>query len=110
MLTPSSLPAGERKLYSSLRQILGTPGVLRGNLVLSRRTCGKPSCHCHQGRQKGHPSLYLGISLEGKRRMIYVPPAWEDRVREWVDRHAQVREVLERLSLACLKRLQSRES
>lgn len=41
--------------------------------------------------------------------MIYVPPAWEERVREWVDRYAQVREVLEQLSLACLKRLQSRE-
>lgn len=110
MLTSSSLPAGERKLYSSLREILGHPGVLRGNLVLSRPQCGKPSCHCHRGRKKGHPSLYLGISLEGKRRMIYVPAAWEDRVREWVDRYGQIREVLEQLSLACLKRVESRES
>jgi len=109
MLTPSSLPAWERDLYSRLRQILNRPGVMRGNPVLSRRTCGKPSCGCHGGPRKGHPSLYLGISLKGKHHMVYVPPEWRDRVREWVDRYAQVREVLERLSLACLKRLKSRE-
>jgi hypothetical protein len=109
MLNRSSLAPGERKLYSSLREILAHPGILRGNLVLSRRKCGKTTCHCYRGPQKGHPSLYLGISLEGKRRMIYVPPAWEERIRDWVDRYAQVREVLEKLSLACLKRLESRE-
>jgi hypothetical protein len=109
MLTPASLPSEERRLYSALRQSLGRPGLLRGNLVSSRPQCGKPSCHCHKGRRKGHPALYLGVSLEGKQRMIYVPPAWQDRVREWVDRYSQVRDVLEQLSLACLKRLQSRE-
>jgi hypothetical protein len=110
MLTPASLPPGERQLYSLLRQILDHPGVLRGNLVSSRPECGKPSCHCHRGRQKGHPSLYLGLSLKGKRRMIYIPPDWEPQVRDWVDRYAQVRELLEQLSLACLKRLESRKA
>jgi hypothetical protein len=41
--------------------------------------------------------------------MIYVPAAWEDRVREWVDRYEQIRKALETLSLACLQRLRSRE-
>lgn len=109
MLTPSSLPPGERELYSKIRQVLGRPGILRGNLVVTRPTCGKASCRCRRRRPKGHPALYLGISVDGKRRMIYVPAAWEERVREWVDRYAHIRGLLERLCQACMKRLQGRK-
>jgi hypothetical protein len=50
------------------------------------------------------------VSFDGKQRMVCVPWAWKDRVREWVDRHGQVREILERLSKVYLKRLESREA
>jgi hypothetical protein len=53
-------------------------------------------------------ALYVAVSLQGKRRMLYVPQSWEDRVREWVDRFGQVRAVLEQLSLACIRRLKGR--
>lgn len=105
----SNLPARERALYSKLHQILTRPGLLRGNLVDSRRTCGKAACRCHQQRSHRHRSLYLGLKLKGKQHMVYVPKDWEDRVREWVDRHREIREALEKLSLGCLQRLRSRE-
>ena len=108
MLTPSSLSPIERRLYSQLRKVLVRPGLLRGNLVNTRRTCGKPSCRCWKGPRYRHRSLYLGLSLNGKARMIYVPSDWEEVVRDWSDRYAQIRDLLEQLSLACLKRLQSR--
>jgi len=41
--------------------------------------------------------------------MIYIPREWEAEVREWVERHAHVRELLEHLSSACLQRLKSRQ-
>ena len=109
MLSPQSLPPTERQLYSKLRQILTHPGLLRGGLSEMRRTCGNKSCHCVKGGRHKHRSLYLATSLKGKSRLIYIPAAWEERVREWVSRHSQVRDVLEQLSLACLRRLQARE-
>jgi hypothetical protein len=109
MLPRPSLSAQERKLYSALRSLLGHPGLLRGNLVVMRRKCGKASCHCAQDPDQRHASLYLSVSHEGKRRMVYIPSSWEERVREWVDRYAQIRDALGELSQACLQRLESRE-
>jgi len=105
----SSLSAKERALYSKLRQLLHEPGLLRGNLVEMRRRCGKPTCGCKDDPARRHRSLYLGLSLDGRRRMIYIPADWEDRVRKWVDRHSKAQERLEQISLMCLKRLQRRE-
>jgi hypothetical protein len=109
MLHPQSLPTAERDLYSKLRQVLTQPGLLRGNLVVLRRTCGKPTCRCNKDKANRHSSLYLSLSSEGKRRMVYIPPDWEPEVRDWVDRYKEVREVLEKLSTACLHRLEKRE-
>ena len=103
------LSATERALYSRLRQLLGTPGLLRGNLVEMRRSCGKAACRCRTDPAGRHRSLYLGLSLNGKRRMIYIPPGWEAEVRQWAARYARVRELLEQISVKCLERLQRRE-
>lgn len=109
MLHPQSLPAPERDLYSRLRQILTQPGLLRGNLVVSQRTCGKPTCRCYKDKANRHRSLYLSLSSGGKHRRVYIPPQWEPEVRDWTDRYKQVRGVLEKLSAACLLRLEKRE-
>ena len=109
MISPQSLPAPERELYSRLRHVLTQPGLLRGNLVVLQRSCGKPTCRCSKDKASRHRSLYLSLSSVGKRRMVYIPPDWEAEVRDWVDRYKQVRGVLERLSAACLLRLEKRE-
>ncbi len=109
MLPRTSLSAQERRLYSSLHSLLQQPGLLRGNLVEANRRCGKEACQCSSDPARRHRALYLGISAKGKRRMVYIPSVWEERVREWVDRYGQLREALEQLSAAFLKRLESRE-
>jgi hypothetical protein len=38
-----------------------------------------------------------------------VPKAWQERVRDWIQRHHQVREFLERLSEMYWRRLEQRE-
>jgi hypothetical protein len=109
MLSRSSLPAQERRLSSALKGLLDQPGLLRGNLVVMRRKCGKAACRCAQDADQRHASLYLSMSHEGKRRMVYIPADWEDRVRQWVGRYDQVHDALGKLSQACLKRLERRE-
>lgn len=109
MLAPVQLPPAERALYSRLRQLLTRPGLLRGSLVTMRRTCGGKNCRCLKGKAYRHRSLYLGLRLRGKTRMVYIPAEWEDRVRDWTGRYAEAREMLERLSMSCLERLRQRE-
>ena len=105
----ASLSAKERALYSKLRRLLNEPGLVRGNLVEMKRSCGKQSCKCQSEAQAKHRSLYLGVSIDGKHRMIYIPSAWEDRVREWTSRHSQLRDLLEQVSLESIHRIQNRK-
>jgi hypothetical protein len=109
MSSRSQLPDSERLLYSKLRKLLSQPGLLRGNLVHMSRTCGKKTCRCHTDPDSKHVSLYLGVSIDGKHKMIYVPADWEQRVREWVERYSQARSLLQEISSANLKRLQNRK-
>jgi hypothetical protein len=110
MLSRQALTPQERQLYSKLRLLLNEPpGVLRGNLVETRQKCGKKRCRCATDSSYAHRVLFLGISLDGKRRMLYIPVAWEVRVRQWVQRHSQIRDALEQLSRAFLSRLQDRK-
>ena len=102
-------PAKERALYSELRRVLSQPGLLRGNLVEMRRHCGKAGCVCQRDVARRHRSLYLAVSLEGKRRMRYIPPAWEERVRQWTARYGEVRRVLEQIARQRLEQVARRE-
>lgn len=99
----------EREAYSRLRQLLTSPGLLRGSLVESHRSCGKPTCRCQQNPKYRHRTLQLGLRLQGKQTMVYVPADWEPAVREWVDRYHELQEAVERVSLCFLKRLRDRE-
>lgn len=109
MLPRTALPKEQRSLYSKLRRLLKEPGLLRGNLVEMRRRCGKKSCRCEGDPEARHRSLYLGLSLNGKHRMLYIPAEWEPQVREWVGRYSEVRELLEKISLGFLDRIQKRK-
>ena len=60
------------------------PGdALPGSLALSRRRCGKPSCHCAGG--EGHPMWTLTFMANGKKRVESIPAEWVDVVRPRVE-------------------------
>jgi hypothetical protein len=109
MLPRTALPPKHRALYSRLRLLLKQPGLLRGNLVEMHRRCGKKSCRCAGDPSSRHRSLYVGLSLNGKHRTLYIPAEWEATVREWVARYSEVREVLEKISLGFLDRIEKRK-
>ncbi|MFQ6094339.1 MAG: DUF6788 family protein [bacterium] len=101
------LPAQERKLRSRLIQLLRSGGVVRGNLVTMRNTCGKPNCRCQRGQR--HESLYLAQSRKGKHHMQYVPRSWHLRIRAWAGRYQQIQKALESLSEQYWQKLEDKE-
>jgi hypothetical protein len=109
MLPRTALSGAQRAQYSRLRTLLREPGLIRGTLVEMRRTCGKPSCRCRTQPAARHRALYLGLSLNGKHRTVYIPAEWETRVREWVSRYSEVRQLLEQIALGFLRQLEERE-
>jgi hypothetical protein len=78
------------------RALLLENGVLRGNVSVRWRVCGKSGCRCTQGER--HRAMYVVYRRENRTTQIYVPKEWEPRVRQWAERYGEVRELLEKLS------------
>ena len=93
----------ERDARSRAVQQVSSNPLLRGSLVVMRRKCGKPGCHCEQGEK--HASLYLAVRANDERTMIYIPPVLEETVRQWVQNGRQVDELLDFVSEQCLEQL-----
>jgi hypothetical protein len=80
-------------------------------LALSHSRCGKPSCHCADG--KGHPVWSLTFMLDGQKHVERIPPDWVDSVRLRVEQARQFKEAVAEIftanaQLLALQRDQSR--
>lgn len=79
---PEAARLRQRK-YQLVRRFAIPGDPLPGSLVLSRRRCGKPTCHCAQG--EGHPIWYLSFSVKGQKRQERIPQDWVEEVRRRVE-------------------------
>ena len=108
--TPSSrtgIPPRERALRSKLAQMVSGQIAIRGSLFERRRRCGNPGCHCAKG--EGHPGLYLTLSEGKRRRQLYIPADWADRVRQWVDNYHKIRDLMDEVSEVHWDRIKRRQ-
>jgi hypothetical protein len=96
MKLPSS-PALLLKMRDSRLASLGSVRPLvAASLVESLRTCGKPSCRCASGDK--HIGHALTFKEEGKTRSVYVAKDRIEEVRQWVEEHRRVKELLAEIS------------
>jgi len=96
------LPDPERRARSRLTQILHEKPFVLASLVTMKRICGKPGCKCTRGEP--HPGLYLALRVDGKRKMIHVPQAMQQPIRQWVANYQEAWRLMEQISEFCLKR------
>lgn len=101
------MSVAERNFRSKLAQIIARRGLVRGSLLVRRRVCGKACCKCTGGQL--HESLYLVVTQGGRTRQLYVPKAWEGRVRQWVMDYQHVRHLLEELSQIHWQKVHNRQ-
>jgi hypothetical protein len=60
--------------------------MIRGSVVVRRRRCGKPNCHCADGRQL-HDQTVLSYSEAGHSRTVILDTAEINAVRAAVGRY-----------------------
>ncbi len=101
------LSAEEREARSRLLQLAGERWLMRASLSERPRACGKANCRCARGQL--HQSLYVVQSRQGKPRQLFVPKAWEERVRQAVRDYQQLQRLLEEVSELEWGRLERRE-
>jgi hypothetical protein len=65
---------------------VSVPVCLRGSVIIHRRRCGRPTCHCSDGVSL-HESTVLSYSEAGRTRFLMLPPEKVAAVRAATDRY-----------------------
>ena len=58
--------------------------MLPGSFVQRMRTCGRPGCHCADGKRL-HPQYQISVLMDGKPKAINIPAAWAQKVRAKIE-------------------------
>jgi hypothetical protein len=81
-----------RRKRQLLAQVRLPPEGLPGSLALTHRRCGKPSCHCAEG--KGHPVWSLTFMVQGRKRVERIPEEWVEGIRQRVESGRKFKEAV----------------
>ena len=68
--------------------------MIWGSVVVQRRRCGRPTCHCADGGQL-HEATPLSYSQDGRSRSLMLAPTEAARVRAAVTRYRAAQAKLE---------------
>src|SRR5579863_1388697 len=55
--------------------------MLPGSFVERKRACGRPNCHCADGKNL-HSQFQISVLVDGKPKTFNIPAKWVDKVRE----------------------------
>jgi len=58
--------------------------LLPGSLSQSHLRCGKPTCHCAQPEDPGHPIWTLTFMVNSKKHTQHIPNEWVEEVQRRV--------------------------
>jgi hypothetical protein len=58
--------------------------MLPGSFVERKRACGRPNCHCADGKTL-HSQYQISVLMDGKPKALNIPAALAERVREKIE-------------------------
>jgi hypothetical protein len=84
--------------------------MIRGSLIVFRRTCGKPGCRCAGPNGILHATPALKCSVDGVSRLITLKPDDVPWVRAALARYQQEQRRLDRACVVGVRRLDARRA
>jgi hypothetical protein len=72
--------------------------MLPGSFVENRRSCGRPNCHCADGKSL-HTQYQISVLIDGQPKTFHVPKSMVEQVREKI----QLRQRFEAAAAAICK-------
>lgn len=58
--------------------------MLPGSFVERKRTCGRPTCHCADGKSL-HSQFQISVLVDGKPKALNIPAELVEKVREKIE-------------------------
>ena len=78
-------PEPDLELRGKLIRSLGAlREMLPGSFVERKRACGRPNCHCADGKQL-HSQYQISILIDGKPKALNIPAELVEKVREKIE-------------------------
>jgi len=78
--------AGDRDLETRarlIRRLATLREMLPGSFVERKRACGRPNCHCTDGKNL-HVQYQISVLVDGQPKVFHVPARMVEQVREQV--------------------------
>jgi hypothetical protein len=80
-----STPEPDLELRGKLiRRVGALREMLPGSLVERTRACGRPNCHCADGKRL-HSQYQISVRMDGKPKAFNIPAEWVEKVREKIE-------------------------
>lgn len=67
-----------------IRRLGSLRGMLPGSFVERQRACGRPNCHCADGKNL-HAQCQISVLVDGKPKAFNVPASLVEHVRRQVE-------------------------
>lgn len=67
-----------------IRRLGSLRGMLPGSFVERQRACGRPNCHCADGKNL-HAQCQISVLVDGKPKAFNVPASLVEQVRRQVE-------------------------
>src|ERR1700732_3022704 len=78
-------PEPDLELRGKLIRSLGAlREMLPGSFVERKRTCGRPNCHCADGKRL-HSQFQISVLVDGKPKALNIPAELAEKVREKIE-------------------------
>src|SRR6059036_2484087 len=58
--------------------------MLPGSFVERKRACGRPNCHCADGKNL-HSQFQISVLVDGKPKALHIPAELVEKVREKIE-------------------------
>ena len=80
-----SLPEPGLELRGRLVRSLGSlREMLPGSFVERKRACGRPNCHCADGKRL-HSQYQISVLIDGKPKALNIPAVLAEKVRQKIE-------------------------
>ena len=80
-----SPPEPDLQLRGKLIRSLGAlREMLPGSFVERKRSCGRPNCHCADGKRL-HSQFQISVLMDGKPKALNIPAHLVEKVREKIE-------------------------
>ena len=87
-----------------IRSLSALREMLPGSFVERKRSCGRPNCHCADGKRL-HSQFQISVLIDGKPKAVNIPADLAEKVRQKIEMRRRFDAAVATICSVNLKRL-----